>query len=514
MNENEWKVVWPLGTIWPLAPHIARQWSVVLPVSRIWGYIEWPEREPLTVAHKEKKSHLTTTDTVGVPHANGRLALGEEKEEKWRMGRRRRRRRRSGGWKKEERDKPHCALSQDTLSLACRLLTTAVFPVRPLPSPPATSFRVLVQRGVDLTWQPPIRCSAHPIQYSYSRPAFSDASRGGSSPGRCATRSYHVSPSFRCSVVLCPPCCCPTYPALFVTLGNALPAVLLSDLPCSLCYTPHFRPPAVVAIRQVCAGAKMRAISRAVTCVRAAAKMRTNFGAVARFGATAGRGSALGTRAFALTPRGCQPLSSLATRELEKFRQSKAGGDRSFTTSTLHSQEKLELKGEKLEEKLEKLEVKRDKAHAAAANSAATAKDKEYEEEKEKAATAQIDSTTAQIVSTTALVNSTTALVNAITEKMTAITEKMTGDVQGIGESRSTTSVRAHSPAQRTSMPAPPTASRDQNSHQSRVCLGSTSVHAHLSSTHPSRSPARTALQSSSSSPYHVEPAMCGWKGW
>ena len=376
-------------------------------------------------------------------------------------------------------------------------------PSDPSPPPPATSFRVLVQRGVDLTWQPPIRCSAHPIQYSYSRPAFSDASRGGSSPGRCATRSYHVSPSFRCSVVLCPPCCCPTYPALFATLGNALPAVLLSDLPCSLCYTPHFRPPAVVAIRQVCAGAKMRAIFRAVTWVGAAAKMRTNFGAVARFGATAGRGSALGTRAFALTPRGCQPLSSLATRELEKFRQSKAGGDRSFTTSTLHSQEKLELKGEKLEEKLEKLEeklekleVKRDKAHAAAANSAATAKDKEYEEEKEKAATAQIDSTTAQIVSTTALVNSTTALVNAITEKMTAITEKMTGDVQGIGESRSTTSVRAHSPAQRTSMPAPPTASRDQNSHQSPC---TSEKHVGPRSSPPSRT--------SQSAPAHAPPS-------
>ena len=321
----------------------------------------------------------------------------------------------------------HCRKTPCPSPLPVAFLTT-VFPVPTPPlSPPATSFRVLVQRGVDLTWQPPIRCSAHPTQCSYSRPAFSDASRGGSSPGRCATRSYHVSPSFRCSVVLCPPCCCPTCPALFVTLGNALPAVLLSDLPCSLCYTPHFRPPAVVAIRQVCAGAKMMAISRAVTYVGAAAKMRTNFGAVARFGATAGRGSALGTRAFALTPRGCQPLSSLATRELEKFRQGKAGGDRSFTTSTLHSQERLELKGEieKLEEKLEKLEVKRDKAHAAAANSAATAKDKEYEEEKEKAATAQIVSTTAQIVSTT-------ALVNAITEKMTAITEKMTGDVQGM----------------------------------------------------------------------------------
>ena len=227
----------------PCPAHRKAMVSCAPRVKDLWGYIEWPEREPLTVAHKEKKSHLTTTDTVGVPHANGRLALGEEKEEKWRMGRRRRRRRRSGGWKKEERDKPHCALSQDTLSLACRLLTTAVFPVRPLPSPPATSFRVLVQRGVDLTWQPPIRCSAHPIQYSYSRPAFSDASGGRSSTGRCATRSYHASPhsgarwhsarraaarltvlSLSRSVMLCPPCCCPTYRALHV-------ALLTSDRP-------------------------------------------------------------------------------------------------------------------------------------------------------------------------------------------------------------------------------------------------------------------------------------------
>ena len=56
MNENEWKVVWPLGTIWPLAPHIAREWSVVLPVSRICGAISNGQSESPSHTRKKIKS--------------------------------------------------------------------------------------------------------------------------------------------------------------------------------------------------------------------------------------------------------------------------------------------------------------------------------------------------------------------------------------------------------------------------------------------------------------------------
>ena len=243
----------------------------------------------------------------------------EEKEEKWRM--------------EEGRagQASLCTVARHLVPVPCLSPPHNRVPrPDPSPPPPATSFRVLVQRGVDLTWQPPIRCSAHPIQYSYSRPAFSDASRGGSSPGRCATRSYHVSPSFRCSVVLCPPCCCPTYPALFATLGNALPAVLLSDLPCSLCYTPHFRPPAVVAFRQVC-GAKMWPIGGAVARFRAAAA--SSYFPIRGVSIPAFGGAR--TCAVSVTPWGCRPLSSPAqsiearlkkklNRNVNKFRPSHA----------------------------------------------------------------------------------------------------------------------------------------------------------------------------------------------
>ena len=123
-----------------------------------------------------------------------------------------------GRRKKDERTSltVHCRKTPCPSPLPVAFLTT-VFPVPTPPlSPPATSFRVLVQRGVDLTWQPPIRCSAHPIQYSYSRPAFSDASGGvrlqeGAQPVRT------------------------TFPPIPV-LGGTLPAVLLPDLPCSLCH--------------------------------------------------------------------------------------------------------------------------------------------------------------------------------------------------------------------------------------------------------------------------------------
>ena len=137
-----------------------------------------------------------------------------------------------------------------------------------------------------------------------------------------------------CSVVLCPP-----YRALFVTLGSDPPAVVVTGLRC-VCHAPHFRPPAVVALRQVCGANMASAVARfgavatsshpwmhfrppAVDALRQVfgAKVAPTIGAVASFGATAAsspppmRGSwmtAFGARALAVTSRGCRPLSSPA----------------------------------------------------------------------------------------------------------------------------------------------------------------------------------------------------------